>query len=216
MIYLIAVLTFVLAYLLGSINFAVIFSKAFTKKDIRESGSGNAGATNVMRVNGFLPGMLTFIFDALKGFLACFIGKIVFEIYIATEIASIWSAPYSAAYICAVLCMLGHIFPIFFGFKGGKGVATSVGIFAVCCPIAIIIGLAVFAVIAFISRYVSLASLTATVVVITLATVFRNADTPALFQIISCLIMAGLIYYKHISNIKRLLSGTENKVGSKK
>ena len=146
MIYLIGILTFVFEYLLGIINFAVIFSKVFSKKDIRESGSGNAGTTNVMRVNGVLPGMLTFVFDALKGFLACFLGKIIFENFITQNTDSIWSAPYSAAYICAVLCMLGHIFPLFFGFKGGKGVAISVGIFAVTCPIAIIIGLAVFAV----------------------------------------------------------------------
>ena len=112
--------------------------------------------------------------------------------------------------------MVGHIFPLFFGFKGGKGVATSVGIFAVTCPIAIVIGLAVFAVLTILSRYVSLASLIATIVVIVLATVFRNQDTPAIIQIISCLIMAGLIYFKHISNIKRLLSGTENRIGSKK
>ncbi|MBO4432089.1 MAG: glycerol-3-phosphate 1-O-acyltransferase PlsY [Clostridia bacterium] len=208
--------TIIFAYLLGSINFAVIFSKAFSKKDIRESGSGNAGATNVLRVNGIVPGVLTFVFDALKGFAACIIGKEIFAAYITPRISSIWTEPYSAAYICAVACMIGHIFPVFFTFKGGKGVAICVGIFAVCCPISIVIGLAVFTIIAVLTRYVSLASLAATLVVITLATVFRNAETPLLIQVSSCIAMAAMIYIKHLSNIKRLINGTENKFGSSK
>lgn len=206
-----ALIVIIAAYLLGSINFAVIFTKAFNKGDIRNYGSGNAGTTNVMRVGGLIPGILTFICDALKGFIACMLGKIIFA-YIAQTVTSWWSAPYTGAYLCAVACMVGHIFPLFFGFKGGKGVATSVGIFAVCCPIAIVIGLGVFAIITIISRYVSLGSLVATVVVIVLATVFRNDNTPALVQIICSLIMSCLIYYKHIDNIKRLINGTENKV----
>lgn len=215
MIY-VLILTVIFAYLIGSINFAVIFSKAFTKKDIRESGSGNAGATNVMRVNGIVPGILTFVFDALKGFVACEAGKIVFNYYYAEGANFGLTSAYAGAYICAVACMVGHIFPIFFGFKGGKGVATSVGIFSVCCPIAIIIGLAVFAILTVISRYVSLSSLVATIVVVTLATVFRNDQTPMITQVICCFIMATLIYYKHISNIKRLISGTENRIGGKR
>lgn len=215
MIY-ILILTIIFAYLIGSINFAVIFSKAFSKKDIRESGSGNAGATNVMRVNGIVPGILTFVFDALKGFVACEIGKIVFEHYYTEGANFLLTSAYAGAYICAVACMVGHIAPVFFGFKGGKGVATSVGIFSVCCPIAIAIGLAVFAILTIVSKYVSLSSLVATVVVITLATIFRNEQTPAITQIICCLIMATLIYYKHLSNIKRLIAGTENRIGGKR
>ena len=211
-----AICVIIVSYMIGSINFAVIFSKLFSKKDIRESGSGNAGTTNVMRVNGFVPGMLTFIFDALKGFVACILGFFIFSKYVSPVSASIFALPYAGAYYCAVACIIGHIFPLFFSFKGGKGVATCVGIFAVCCPIAIIIGLAVFAIITIISRYVSLGSLIATIVVITLATVFRNAQTPAIVQIFACLIMAALIYYKHIGNIKRLIKGTENRIGNKK
>lgn len=206
-----AIITIFAAYLLGSINFAVIFTKAFKKGDIREYGSGNPGTTNVMRVGGFWPGALTFIFDALKGYAACMLGKLMFA-YVSGGMPSWWSAPYAGAYFCALACMIGHIFPLFFGFKGGKGVATSVGIFAVCSPISIVIGLLVFTAVTLISRYVSLGSLIATVVVITLATVFRNEYTPALVQVFCCLIMAGLIYYKHISNIKRLCSGKENKI----
>ena len=150
-----AIVTVIAAYLIGSINFAVIFAKAFMKKDVRELGSGNAGTTNVMRNAGFLPGALTFVFDALKGFAACYMGKMIFE-YISIQTVSDWASPIFGAYLCGLACMLGHVFPFFFQFKGGKGVATSVGIFAVCCPIAIIIGLVAFALITVFSKYVSL------------------------------------------------------------
>lgn len=205
-----AVVAVFAAYLIGSINFAVIFTRIFDKRDIRDFGSGNAGTTNVMRVSGIVPGILTFVFDSTKGFAACMLGKAVFG-HIALSIDAWWAVPLAGAYICGVACMIGHVFPLFFGFKGGKGVATSVGIFAVCCPAAIVIGLAVFALVTLISRYVSLGSLIATVIVIALATALRN-NVPALVQIFCCLIMAFLIFYKHISNIKRLISGNENKI----
>ena len=210
-----AFLVVVAAYLIGSINFAVIFSSLFLKKDVRKLGSGNAGTTNVMRSAGFLPGALTFIFDALKGFAAVYIGKVVFDnIHTATE--SAWSMPIYGAYICGVACILGHVFPIFFQFKGGKGVATSVGIFSVCSPIAIISGLTVFAVSTLISKTVSLSSLLATVVVVVLSMIFR--DTDALFwpQALMSIAMGCIVFLKHKDNIKRLMSGTENKIGGKK
>lgn len=211
MIILLAVSAVTAAYLLGSINFAVIFTRAYKNTDIREQGSGNAGTTNVMRVGGVVPGLLTFFGDALKGFAACMIGKLIFahvaEVYDYTVFL-----PLSGAYICGVFCMFGHICPLFFNFKGGKGVATAVGIFAVCCPIAVIIGLAVFALVTLLSKYVSLGSLTATVVVVVLATVFPLDNTPVIIQVICCLLMALMIFYKHRGNIKRLLSGTERKI----
>ena len=203
----------ILAYLLGSINFAVIFSKAFTKKDVREVGSGNAGTTNVMRSAGFLPGSLTFVFDALKGFAACYIGKTVFEMISETKTDE-WGI--IGAYICGLACMLGHVFPVFFKFKGGKGVATSVGIFAICSPVAIVLGLAVFALVTLTTKYVSLASLTATVVVVVCSLIFRLTDAPILPQLILSVAMGVIVFAKHGDNIKRLLDGTENKIGSKK
>lgn len=203
----------ILAYLLGSINFAVIFSKAFMKRDVREVGSGNAGTTNVMRSAGFLPGALTFLCDALKGFAACYIGKTVFEMISETK-PDEWGI--IGAYICGLACMLGHVFPVFFKFKGGKGVATSVGVFAVCSPLAIAIGLAVFAVVTLTTKYVSLASLTATVVVVVCSLIFRLTDAPILPQLILSVAMGVVVFAKHGDNIKRLLSGTENKVGGRK
>lgn len=206
-----AVITVIAAYLLGSINFAVIFSAVFVKKDVRDMGSGNAGTTNVMRTAGFLPGLLTFICDALKGFAACMIGKLIFD-YIHTATGAEWSLPIYGAYLCGVACMLGHIFPLFFQFRGGKGVATSVGIFAVCCPIAIIIGLAVFAVMTLITKIVSLSSLTATVTVVVISVVFYNENAALWLQAVLSIIMGAMVFLKHKENIKRLVSGEESKI----
>ena len=208
-----AIAVVVLAYLLGSINFAVIFSKVFMKKDVREVGSGNAGTTNVMRSAGFVPGALTFLCDALKGFVACYVGKTVFQMLSETRGDDLGIL---GAYICGLLCMIGHVFPVFFKFKGGKGVATSVGIFAVCSPVAIALGLAVFAVITLTTKYVSLASLSATVVVVVTSVIFRLTDGYLIWQIVLAVCMGLVIFLKHGDNIKRLLNGTENKVGGKK
>ena len=205
--YLAAVAAVIIAYLLGSINFAVIFANIFLKKDVRELGSGNAGTTNVMRTAGFLPGALTFICDALKGFAACFIGKMLFIHAYPDTIPWIY-----VAYMCGVACMLGHVFPIFFRFKGGKGVATSVGIFAVCCPIAIILGLTVFAVMTLITRIVSLSSLVATVTVISLSLVFYNSEANMALPALLSITMGVIVFLKHKDNIKRLVKGEEKKI----
>ncbi|MBQ3547613.1 MAG: glycerol-3-phosphate 1-O-acyltransferase PlsY [Clostridia bacterium] len=212
-----ALVTVIAAYLIGSISFAVIFAKSFLKKDVRELGSGNAGATNVMRNAGFLPGLLTFVCDALKGFAAAYMGKAIFD-YIHTQTGSEWSYAIYGAYLCGAACMLGHILPFFFGFKGGKGVATSVGIFAVCCPIAIIIGLTVFALCVIITRYVSLSSVVAAITVVVFSIIFYNDAAGILPQIILSLTMGVMVVGKHKENIKRLLNGTESKIkfGGKK
>ncbi len=203
------------AYLIGSINFAVIFSKVFMKKDVREIGSGNAGATNVLRSAGVLPGVLTFLCDALKGFVASFGGMLAFEYFLKSWSFELY-APIVGAYLCGAACMLGHVFPVFFKFKGGKGVATSVGIYAVCCPIAIIAGLIVFALITLITRYVSLASVCATLVVVSFSLIFSATNTAFAYQIVLSFLMGVIVLVKHKDNIKRLINGTENKIGGKK
>lgn len=205
------VVTVIAAYLIGSINFAVIFAKAFLKKDVRELGSGNAGATNVLRSAGVVPGILTFVFDALKGFAASYMGKVIFE-YITTQNGGDWAKPIFGAYLCGTACMLGHVFPFFFDFKGGKGVATSVGIFAVCCPVAIISGLIVFTLVTCISKYVSLGSVVATLVVVILSIIFYDKTAQILPQILLILAMGAIVILKHKTNIKRLLAGTESKI----
>lgn len=208
-----AVITVLAAYLIGSVNFAVIFSKAFTKRDVRNIGSGNAGTTNVMRTAGFLPGALTFLCDALKGLAAVFIGKLCFE-YMYNAGAQ-WAAPIYGAYICGLACMLGHVFPIFFQLKGGKGVAVSVGIYAICSPVAIISGLAVFAVSTLTTKIVSLSSLLATVVVVSLSIILGDTSVSLVPQIILSLAMGTIVVLKHKENIKRLLAGNENRIGKK-
>lgn len=205
-----AALTVILAYLLGSISFAVVFSKAFMKKDIRELGSGNAGTTNVMRTGGFKLGALTFLCDVLKGFVACLIGKLVFANVFAND--EQWAV--YGAFLCGLACMLGHVFPIFFQFKGGKGIATSVGIFAVCCWPAIIIGLAVFALGVLLTRIVSISSIAAAVTVVSCTMIFHYINDPALFwpQAVLAIAMGILVIAKHSENIKRLVNGTEKKL----
>lgn len=208
--WLLCVAAVIAAYLLGSINFAVIFANAFLKKDVRKLGSGNAGTTNVMRTAGLLPGILTFVCDALKGFVACYIGKTVF-FYVMNN-SGTYAHPLYGAYLCGVICMLGHVFPAFFQFKGGKGVAVSVGIYAVCCPKAIIIGLTVFALCVLITRIVSLSSLIATVTVISLSIVFYNYTEFKLLSAILSISMGLIIFLKHKDNIKRLIKGEEKKI----
>jgi len=210
-----AIITVIAAYLIGSVSFAVIFSAVFIKKDVRNLGSGNAGTTNMMRVAGFLPGALTFICDALKGFVACYIGRLIFE-YAYTQTQSVWLHSSVGVYLCGLACMLGHMYPIFFGFKGGKGVATSVGIYAVCCPIAIVSGLIVFAVSTIISKIVSLSSLLATVTVVTLSLIFYDKGGIFAVQAVLSIAMGGLVFFKHRENIVRLINGNENKIGRRK
>ena len=207
----IAILVANFAYLVGSINFAVIFTKLFIKQDVRDMGSGNAGTTNVLRVGGFLPGALTFICDALKGFVAAGAGKLVF-VFLAQNMNADWANAVYGAFLCGFLCMIGHVFPIFFQFKGGKGVATSVGIFAVCCPIAIVLGLVAFAASTIITRIVSLSSLVATLVVVSLTIVFYDNTALLWPQALLTCLMGAVVILKHSTNIKRLLSGTEKKI----
>ena len=201
----------IVAYLLGSISFAIIFANAFTKKDVRTVGSGNAGATNVLRNIGVLPGVLTFLCDALKGLAAVLVGKFVFEY--AFLCGEGWALGIYGAYLCGLFCMLGHVFPIFYQFKGGKGVATSVGIFAICCPIAIISGVSVFALVTLISKLVSLGSVCATFVVVALSLIFTDGSAEFWPQAVCAVLMGIIVIAKHSSNIKRLLNGTESKLG---
>ncbi len=203
----------VFSYAVGSISFAVIFSKAFANKDVRNFGSGSAGMTNVIRAVGVLPGALTFVCDALKGFVACYAAKNLFFPLAFSENSAFCVY---GAYICGAVCMLGHMYPLFFGFKGGKGVATSVGIFAVCCPFAIIAGLLVFIVCVLISKIVSLSSLIATVTVFVGVLLSHNDSVLLWPQLLLTLFMCALVFLKHKDNIIRLSRGEEKKLKAKK
>ncbi len=205
-----ALVTVVGAYLLGSINFAVIFTHLFAGRDVRDFGSGNAGATNTLRVAGVLPATLTFVCDLLKGTLACWVGSRIFDYMFSQGVH--WAFPIYGAYFCGVACMLGHLFPIFFGFRGGKGVAIGVGIYLICSTPAILIGVAVFLIVMLFSRIVSISSIIGTVVVVIGSFVFHNPQAELAPQILLSLTMGIMIIMKHIPNIQRLLNGEEKKI----
>ncbi len=212
-----AIITVIAAYLMGSVNYAVIFSKLFTRRDVREYGSGNAGTTNVVRVAGALPGILTLLCDAFKAIISCAAGKVIFD-YIHTATESEWALPIYGAYLCGVACLLGHVFPIFFQFRGGKGIATGCGVFVICCPLGIAIALGVFILSMLCTRIVSVSSILATTTVVTLSLVWY--DTNALFwpQAVLSIAMGVFVIYKHKDNIKRIIRGEEKKltIGRKK
>lgn len=209
-----ALITVIAAYLIGSINFAVIFSKAFNHTDVRESGSGNAGATNVLRTGGVLPGVLTFVCDVLKAAAASELGYLIFG-YIYNQTASPVYLSIYGAYICGVACMIGHVYPLFFGFRGGKGVAVGAGVFLICSPYAILIGFMVFVIVLIITKIVSLSSLAGTFFTVVLGIVFntKGEDILLLPQVIMALSMGVIIFLKHSSNIRRLINGEEKKIG---
>lgn len=216
MVYLLIFLAALQAYLFGSINFAVIFSKVFAKKDVREFGSGNAGMTNVLRTFGILPGFLTFLFDVLKAYAACYIGKNIIFNYIAQNYAESGILAVYGAFFCGVFCMLGHVFPVFFQFKGGKAVAVSVGIFAVADWRAILIVLAVFVIVLLISRIISVSSLTATACMPFCIAFLPHNSGELWINLSLTLIMVAIIYIKHIENIKRLIKGEEKAIFGKR
>lgn len=224
-----ALLTVVAAYLIGSINFAVIFTRKYNHVDVRDFGSGNAGTTNVLRVSGARAGVATFALDILKGAVAAGLGLLVFSLLWKGSAAELTASSYRnpiflsqyGAFLCGFAGMLGHCFPVFFGFRGGKAVATSVGVFAVCCPLAIILGLISFAVSMLISKIVSLSSLIASLVVMgaTVALAFSYKISPNANPWIITVITIGcglIVILRHTENIKRIIKGEEKKFSVKK
>lgn len=206
------------AYLIGSISFAVLLSKIFANKDVRDYGSGNAGMTNVMRAIGILPGILTFVLDFAKGFVAAGIGRIIFENLHGLYPNTKFTTALTGALIGAFACMLGHVFPIFFNFKGGKGVATGCGAFFAVCPITIVFGLGIFAVLFLLSKIISISSLSGTLAVVISSIVFSdiNSGLVGFIQIILHIGCCALIFIKHKDNIVRLINGQEKKLSVKK
>jgi glycerol-3-phosphate acyltransferase PlsY len=182
-------------YLLGSVPTGLLLAKFFSKVDPRKTGSGNIGATNIFRTAGKGLGILTLAGDVLKGMIPIGIG-------IQWGISDLWLAAVGLS------TFLGHIFPIFLGFKGGKGVATALGVYLVISPIAVLIELLLFAGLVWRWRYISLGSISCATTIPILIAFFRS-DSQAYF--ILSVIIAALILYRHQENIVRLLQGTENK-----
>ena len=191
-----------LAYLLGSIPFGYLLVKFFRHEDIRATGSGNIGATNVLRSGSKGLGIATLLLDLGKAYIAVVIAQ-----HIAPD-------NYDLATTAAVAAILGHVFPIWLGFHGGKGVASALGVFlALTWPSALCI-LAVFIIVFALTRYVSLASIIASATLPLFAFHFVSQRSPIV--IAGFLFIPLLIIVKHHQNIRRLLSGTENRFGKRK
>ncbi|MBO5478969.1 MAG: glycerol-3-phosphate 1-O-acyltransferase PlsY [Clostridia bacterium] len=200
----------IVAYAIGSISFSVIFSKKMAGFDVREKGSGNAGSTNVLRTVGKKAAALTLICDILKGIIAILIAVLLSNIVKELDGALL-------VQIAAVAVVIGHTFPIFFGFKGGKGVATSLGVLLLINWQIGLICLVFALVIMALTRMVSAGSVLAAILFPVL-TLFIGQDyfiVPGNYFIFS-VIMALIVAFNHRSNIKRILSGTENKLSFKK
>ncbi len=208
------IIILIIAYAIGSVNFSVIFSKKFAGFDVREKGSGNAGTTNVLRSVGKGAAALTLICDILKGVIAISIAIIIGNI--AKD-----SNKELLVQIAGIAVVVGHTFPIFFGFKGGKGVATSLGILLMSNWQIGLICLVFALVLMILTRMVSLGSC-AVAVLFPVLTLFINDNYTVLTEgksgntyFIYSVILAIIVLFNHRTNIKRMLNGEENKLGEK-
>jgi glycerol-3-phosphate acyltransferase PlsY len=197
----------VAAYLLGSIPVGYLLVRIFRKQDIRTVGSGNIGATNVLRSGGKGLGAATFLLDVFKGASAVWLGALLGALLMpAVPVRT----PEALAALCAVL---GHMFPIWLRFRGGKGVATGFGVFLVAAPLAALAAISVFALLLLLSRYVSVASILGAASFPVFAWLLVRGPRPAVFIAVQ-FIVALLIIAKHYQNIRRLLDGQESRMGA--
>jgi len=196
--------TILLSYLLGSIPFGYLIVSARTGGDIRETGSGGTGATNVSRRAGKMAGVLTLLLDALKGAAAVVFAKLLLS---GVENAAWWIGA------AGIIAMLGHIFPVWLRFRGGKGVATGVGVFLMLAPIAVLLAGILFVAVVWFTRYVSLGSMVAALTIPLLVWVesLIRSQPDSWPVIVSTFAGSLLIVYAHRANLARLISGTENK-----
>lgn len=187
----------VAAYLLGSISFAIVLVRVFRGVDVRREGSGNAGATNVLRTSGKGLAMLTMLLDVAKGTAAVLLMQ---------------SVTYDPRWLGAAACaaVLGHVFPVWFGFRGGKGVATAIGAFSALCPLAVLAVVAAFVAVVAATRIVSLGSITAACLLPLAMRLLFHAPDP---EVAAASAVTILLIVSHRANIRRLLEGTERRLG---
>jgi glycerol-3-phosphate acyltransferase PlsY len=203
-------ITGTVAYLLGSIPFGLILVRIFRKQDIREQGSGNIGATNVIRSGNKGLGAVTFLLDAAKGFIA-----VLFAWQLALHTHQTQLQAQNLAATAAVCAILGHIYTVWLRFKGGKGVATGFGVFLGIAPLSALVALIAFILVFAISRYVSLASIVAAIV-FPVAALVRHHEPLTPLMIAVVIVLPLLIIVKHHANIRRLLAGTEYRFSKSK
>ncbi len=192
-----ALLLVVAGYLIGSVSFAVLLVRARTGRDIRKEGSGNAGATNVLRSHGRALALGVALLDTAKGAAAVLLVRLVTA-----------DPRYTAA--AGLAAIVGHVFPLYYGFRGGKGVATTVGAFLALAPGATALCLAIFVAVVAATRYVSLGSCVAVVLLPPAARLIGHAPAPV---VLAAALTAILVVVKHLENLKRLARGEERKLG---
>lgn len=202
------ILSAAVAYLLGSLSFGIILSKVKYKKDIRDYGSNNAGMTNTLRTFGKRAAAFVFIFDALKGSAAVLLAKYVLSAENDAQLC---------AYIALIFAVVGHMFPVYFKFKGGKGAATALGATTALAPLTFPLVMLPFFAVVGISKMVSLASIISGILLpfVTFG-IYAFKGEPTLVPTVCTAVVAVLIVFMHRSNIKRILKGEERKIGSDK
>jgi glycerol-3-phosphate acyltransferase PlsY len=187
-------------YLVGSIPFGMILARILGGKDVREHGSGNIGAANVSRVVGPVAGIVTLLLDAAKGGMAVWLA------------ARFTEHNASAMILAGLGALLGHCFPVWLGFRGGKGVATALGVFTALCPLAALSAFILFLLVVAFWRYVSLGSVSAAAAMpLLIYFLWAPGHAPPLVITLGTLFAAALIFYKHDANLQRLVDGTEPK-----
>lgn len=190
----------IISYLLGNISGGMIFGKLLFNKDIRDYGSKNAGTTNALRVFGIKAGALTFIIDVLKSLLACFIGMKLLGL--------------SGILLAGIFVVIGHNWPIFLNFKGGKGIASSFGFIMFLDYKIAIVAIIIFIIIVILTKYISLGSMLTTTLVLPISYIFFGYRN--IYVLLTFLFLASLSIFRHNSNIIRLINGNENKIKIKK
>jgi glycerol-3-phosphate acyltransferase PlsY len=201
----IALTAIVAAYLLGAIPFGLLVARGFGVRDIRESGSGNIGATNVQRTLGMKAAMWVYLLDIGKGALAVAAATLVAQTAMPRELFLV---------LIGLAAIIGHVFPVYLGFRGGKGVATTFGVLLVLLPRETVIAAFVFLLMVFLTRYVSVASIAAALSfpgVVTVRQMFLDHDVSRYYWLLT-VVIGILVPLTHHQNIRRLLAGTESRV----
>jgi glycerol-3-phosphate acyltransferase PlsY len=205
-------LTAVAAYIIGSISFSIIITRIFAKTDVREHGSGNAGTTNVLRTAGKLPAALTFLFDFLKCVAAIYFGLFLFQLFNPQNIDAT-----VIKFVAGLFCLLGHIYPLYFGFRGGKGVVTTAALIFMISWQCFLIAISIFILMALLTRLVSLSTIVAasSLPVTMYIVMWLTKNEYRIVNTFFALVMTIILIIMHRSNICRLLNGTEHKIGEK-
>lgn len=188
-------LIFIIAYMIGSISGSITIVKKYFNEDIRGKGSGNAGTTNTLRVYGKKYAVITLLVDVLKGSIAVLIGA-----YLDSEYGS---------YIAGAAVVIGHCWSIFYGFSGGKGMATSLGVNLVFSPLILLIQLIIFVIVNIFTKIVSISSIICTLFVLIYVLLFETNNTPFIIMLV---INSVVLIYKHKGNINKLINGNENRI----